>query len=323
MLRPLFFILFLTLTPFAAQAAPQKLKVVATFSILGDIVSHIGGDNIQLTTLVGPGADAHSFEPTPDTVKAVSDADLVIANGLGFEGWMGRLIVSSGYSGQVIIAAKDITPITTEEKLEMDPHAWQSVTNVIQYVANIRDALINADPAHSAKYKENTANYTRELNQLENWVQDQIASVPEDQRAVITTHDAFRYFGRYYGVRFLAPSGIVNEASPSAGSIARILDEMRREKISALFLEDISDNKVIKQLQQDGGAIIGGTLYSDALSPASGPAPTYIDMMHHNVSALVSAMKKNGTASSPSAATPEASPAPIQAILPQDQQLNQ
>ncbi len=300
MLRNLCLAMLLILAPTSAYAA--RLKVVATFSVLGDIVSNVGGDNIELTTLVGPNADAHSYEPTPDAVKAIGNADLVIVNGLGFEGWMGRLIASSGYSGPVIVAAKEVTSLNVGEKLEMDPHAWQSVTNVINYTGAIRDALNDADRGHSAKYKENAETYIRKLNELESWIQEQVASVPEGQRAVITTHDAFRYFGRYYGVRFLAPAGITNESSPSAADMAHIESLMRAQKIRAIFFENVSDDKIIKQLQQDSGAYIGGTLYSDALSPPTGPAPTYISMMKHNVAALVEGMKQNTPAPDPTEA---------------------
>lgn len=300
-MRHLLLALLLALAPSSAYAA--KLKVVATFSILGDIASRVGGDNIEVTTLVGPDADAHTYEPTPDAVKSIGSADLVIVNGLNFEGWMGRLIVSSGYAGPVVVAARNITPLNSGDKLEIDPHAWQDVANVISYVATIRDALIEADRAHSAKYKENANTYTRELEALETWVKAKIALVPADQRSVITTHDAFQYFGRYYGVQFLAPSGTGNDAAPSAATVARIIDQMRHEHVHALFLENVSDPKTINQLQQEAGAYIGGTLYSDALSSATGPATTYIAMVKHNVNQLVAGMLHNGQ--SPAQATAE------------------
>lgn len=305
-MRCLVLALLLAFTPSHAFAV-EKLKVVATFSILGDIVSRVGGDNIQLTTLVGPNADAHAYEPTPDAVKQLEDADLVIVNGVGYEGWIGRLIVSSGFSGPVIVAARDVTALNISEKLDVDPHAWQSVTNVMRYVANIRDGLIEADRTHSARYKENAETYIRELAILESWIKAQIEQIPEEKREVITTHDAFQYFGRYYGIRFIAPTGVTNESSPSAGAVARIEDQMRRENIRALFLENISDDKIIKQLKQDVEAYIGGTLYSDALSGPNGAAPNYIDLMKHNVTALVEGMKHNGklTAASPALQLPD------------------
>ncbi len=303
------FVLLLTLlasfTPSYAYAA--KLRVVVTFSVLGDIVSRIGGDNIEVTTLVGPNADAHAFEPTPEAVKALENADLVVVNGISFEGWMGRLIVSSGYSGPVVVAAKNVTSLAVNDKLDLDPHAWQSISNVQTYIDNIRDAFIEADRPHSAKYKENAELFARELQGLEYWIKQQINSVPEDKRVVITTHDAFQYFGRYYGVRFLAPAGVTNESSPSAANLAKIEDQMRKEQIRAVFFENVNDDKLMKQLQQDVGAFIGGTLYTDALSGPNGPAPTYIAMMKHNVTQLVAGMQHNGalTAASPTLQAPD------------------
>ena len=309
MFRSCILTLLLIFAPASAYAA--KLKVVASFSILGDIVSRVGGDNIEVTTLVGPDADAHTYEPTPDAVKALSNANLVIINGLGFEGWIGRLIVSSGYSGHVIVAAKEVTALTVSDNLDEDPHAWQSVTNVINYTGAIRDALSDADRGHSAQYKKNAEIYIHELNALEEWIQSQIATIEPKNRVVITTHDAFRYFGRYYNVTFLAPTGVTNESSPSAAAVAGIIDQMQTQQVRALFFENVSDDKIIKQLQHDGNAYIGGTLYSDALSAPNGPAPTYIALMKHNVTALVEGMRQNHVITAPKPPEDETSEQPI------------
>jgi len=302
MLRTITLTLLILVVPAAAHAE-KKLKVVTTFSILGDIVSNIGGDKIEVTTLVGPNADAHEYEPTPEAVKRVGDADIVIANGLGFEGWIGRLIVSSGYSGPVVIAAKNITAMNAGEKLETDPHAWQSVTNVINYTAAIRDGLIEADPAHSAQYKNNTENYLKELNSLESWINAQINTIPKEQRSVISNHDAFQYYGRYYGIHFIAPTNVSNSESPSAASVAHIVDVIRRDKIRAVFLENFGDDKIIRQLEQDAGAYAGGVLFPDALSTPAGPASTYVNMMKHNTKLLVDGMKHNGANVAPNEPT--------------------
>jgi zinc/manganese transport system substrate-binding protein len=295
MLRRLACVLLIALAPAPANAYGGKLRVVASFSILADMVKRVGGDNIELTTLVGPDADAHAFEPTPQAIRALEDADLVIVNGLNFESWMGRLIVTSGYSGPVAVAARDVTALNINDKLEIDPHAWQSVTNSLRYVANIRDALSDADRRHSARYKDNAEIYSRELKTLESWIQAQIESVPQDKRVVITTHDAFQYFARYYNVRFLAASGVTNDSNPSAAAIAKLIDQMRKEQVRALFFENISNDKLARQLEEEAGAHTGGTLYSDALSKAGGPATTYIDMMRYNVTQLVDGMMQNGT----------------------------
>ncbi|NBO18592.1 MAG: metal ABC transporter substrate-binding protein [Proteobacteria bacterium] len=207
--------------------ASDKIKVVASFSILGDIVKEVGGERIELTTLVGPGGSVHQYEPTPDAIKAVGNADLVIVNGINYENWMGRLVVSSGYSGQVVVAAKDITPLSVNDKLDMDPHAWHSVSNVKVYVANIRDALIEMDRRNSAKYKENAERFTEHLNTLEGWIKAEIAQVDESKRAVITAHNAFQYFGRYYGVRILSVGGTTHDSVPSAAELARAAAQIR------------------------------------------------------------------------------------------------
>lgn len=283
--------------------AAEKIRVVASFSILGDIVKEVGGERIELTTLVGPGASVHSYEPTPAAIKAVGNADLVIVNGISYESWMGRLVVSSGYSGQVVVAAKDITPLSVNDKLDMDPHAWHSVSNVKVYVASIRDALIEMDRRNSARYKENADRYTQHLDTLERWIKTEIAQVPDDKRVIVTAHNAFQYFGRYYGVRILSASGPTPDSSPSAADLAKLTDQMRRDQVRAIFLETMTDDSIAKQLQQDTGAILVGTLYADSLSGANGPAPTYIAMMRYNVSKLVEGMQQNGTISANATAT--------------------
>lgn len=293
MLRLALIALLIAFSPASAYAG--KLKVVATFSILGDLTAHVGGSDIDLTTLVGPDSSAHDYEPTPANIKALGDADLVIVNGISYENWIGRLIVASGYSGPIVVAGKNITPLNINDKLEQDPHAWQSLSNAKDYVRNIRDALIEADRPNSAKYKENTERYLKQIDEMEAWVVAEIAKVPPEKRMVITSHDAFQYFGRYYGVKFIAPASANNEASPSAASMAKIVDQMRKLNIRALFLENTGDGKLIKQLKNEGNAYIGGTLYSDALSLPGGPAPTYLDMFRHNVTVLTQGMMVNGT----------------------------
>lgn len=291
--------LLLALTPTRAYA--DRLNVVATFSILGDMVARVGGEHIELTTLVGPDADSHAFEPTPAALRAMKNADLVVVNGISYEGWIGRLIVSSGYSGPVIVAARDVTALTVNDRLELDPHAWQSVSSSLRYVANIRDGLIEADRGRSAKYKENAERYSRELQALEDWIREQIGQVPEEKRVVVTSHDAFQYFGRSYGVRFLSPDGVDGASGSSAARLARIVDRMRKDHIRAVFPGNTADDSMLAQLRQDAGAVIGGTLYPDALSAPGGPAPSYIAMMRHNVSRLVEGMQRNG----PSGGTPQ------------------
>jgi len=289
--RVLALLLFLSL-PAAAHA--EKLKVVASFSILGDMVHAVAGDNIALKTLVGPNGDAHVYEPSPDDAKAIASANLVIVNGLGFEGWLSRLIESSGYKGTVVIATSGIVPLPFKgEGLTQDPHAWQSLANARIYVGNIRDALIKADSKHTDSYRTNAARYLKQIEALDGWVWHEVAKVPASQRQVITSHDAFQYFSAAYSVRFIAPLGISTDAEASAADIAHLIDQIRAQKVRAVFMENITDTRLIRQLESDGGAYAGGTLYSDALSPEGGPAATYLALFKYNVEQLVAGMKHN------------------------------
>jgi len=278
----------------ALPAYGAPVKVVASFSIIGDMVHQVGGDNITLTTLVGPDGDAHMYQPTPADAKAIASADLVIVNGLGLEGWIGKLITSSGYTGDIVPAIRDVKPLSfSGEGLAQDPHAWQDVANAKRYVATIRDALATADPAHANDYRVNAARYTSELDALDGWVKSEIARVPVNSRKVITSHDAFQYYGKAYGVEFIAPLGLSTDSEASARDIAALIDQIRKAHVRALFLENMTDGRLMRQLETDGGAHIGGTLYSDALSTAGGPAPDYMAMMRQNTAALINGMLKN------------------------------
>lgn len=284
--------------PLSAAHAEGKLKVIASFSVLGDMVKNVAGDDIELKTLVGANGDAHEYQPTPASVKDISKADLVITNGLGLEGWLPRMIESSGYKGKIVEATTGIKPLKlAEEEGEQhggqDPHAWQNVANGKIYVTNIRDALIAADKVHADDYRKNAENYLKKLDNLDAWVKTEIAKVPAEKRKVISTHDAFQYFAKAYNVEFLAPQGLSTESQPSAADVAKLEDQIRAQKITAVFFENMTDSRLIKQLEKDAGAHVGGTLYSDALSAENEPAPNYIAMFKHNVPALASAMLKN------------------------------
>jgi zinc/manganese transport system substrate-binding protein len=282
--------------PYAARAQ-EKPKVVATFSILGDLARNVGGDRVEVSTLVGPDGDAHVYSPTPADGRRLAEAKLVIANGLKLEGWMGRLIKSSGTKARVIEGAKGVQPVKAEGEhghghphADIDPHAWQSVPNVKLYVANIRDGLIAADPAGKADYEASAAAYLAKLDALDTEVRAAVERIPLDRRKIITSHDAFGYFQMAYGIAFVAPQGVSTEAEASAKDVARIIQQIRREKIPAVFLENISDQRLVARIAKESGAKIGGRLYSDALSAEGGPAGTYIDMMRHNITALSAAL---------------------------------
>src|SRR5215213_5489194 len=279
-----------------AASAQDKPKVVATFSILADLANNIGGDRVDVATLVGPDGDAHVYSPTPADGRRLAGAKLVIANGFKFEGWMSRLIKSSGTKALVVEAAKGVEPIKAEEHgqdhghADVDPHAWQSVANVKRYVMNIREGLIAADPAGKAAYEANAAAYLERLDALDRDLKAAVEAIPRDRRRIITSHDAFGYFQKAYGVTFVAPQGVSTEAEASAKDVAKIIQQIRREKIPAVFLENVSDPRLVERIAKESGAKIGGRLYSDALSGQDGPAGTYIDMMRHNIRALSAAL---------------------------------
>jgi zinc/manganese transport system substrate-binding protein len=275
--------------------AQEKLPVVASFSILGDFVREIGGERVAVTTLVGPDGDAHVYSPTPADAKTVAGAKLVVVNGLKFEGWLTRLVKSSGTKATVATATTGITPLKMADDHGHghggeDPHAWQSVANAKLYVGNVRDALIAADPAGKATYEANAAAYQTKLDALEAEIKAAVARIPADRRKAITSHDAFGYFVKAYGIAFIAPQGVSTEAEASAKDVARIIRQIKAEKVPAVFLENITNPRLAEQIARESGAKIGGRLYSDALSGADGPAGTYIAMMKHNISQIEKAL---------------------------------
>jgi zinc/manganese transport system substrate-binding protein len=278
-------------------AAQEKLKAVATFSILADIVKNVGGDRVAVTALVGPNSDAHVYQPSPGDAKTLADAKVVFVNGLGFEGWMERLIKASGTKAAMVIASKGVKPRNLEAHADAyarqratDPHAWQAVGNIKLYVANVRDGLVAADPAGKAAYEGNAAAYLGKLDALDSEIKAEVAKIPADRRRIITTHDAFGYFAAAYGVAFIAPQGVSTESEVSAKDVARIITQIKRQNIPAVFLENITDDRLLKRIAAESGARVGGTLYSDALTDEKGPAATYIDMMRHNIRQLAAAL---------------------------------
>jgi len=280
------------LLPVGSRAAEKPLKVVATFSVLGDIVKTVGGDHIALTTLVGPDGDAHVFEPTPADAKAVAEADLVFVNGLGLEGWMDRLIQSAGYKGPVAVATSGVKSRVMEEDgaTVTDPHAWQDLGNGRLYVANVAAALAAADPKDADDYRAAAAAFTAAIDAKDRWVRAELTAVPDVQRRIITSHDAFGYFGAAYGISFLAPEGVSTDAEPSAAGMAQLVRQMKQENIRIVFFENMTSPKLVETLAKEAGARVGGTLYSDALSPPGGPADSYLKMFDNNVPQLKAAM---------------------------------
>lgn len=284
-----------------AAHAQNKLKVVASFSILADFAKNVGGDRVDVSMLVGPGGDAHVYTPTPADARNVAAAKLVIVNGLGFEGWLQRLVKAAGNKATVVTATKGITPRKNKadghkhthghsHDDENDPHAWQSVPNAKIYVANIRDALIAADAAGAETYRVNADRYLKKLDELEREVRQAVDTIPADRRKLISTHDAFGYLADSYGIAFIAPQGVSTESEATARDVARIVTQIKAQKIPAVFLENISDPRLMRRIAQESGAKLGGTLFSDSLTDEKGDAATYIEMIRHNIRTLANAL---------------------------------
>jgi zinc/manganese transport system substrate-binding protein len=287
-------------------AFAQKLKVVASFSILGDMVHNIGGDKISLTIVVPNQMDAHSFIPSPSDAKALKNASVVFINGIGFEGWIEKLINASGYKGNVVVASKGVSIIKAKENEEhesghneheehsghaSDPHAWQSLPNGEVYVKNISDELIKLDPANAKTYRENARSYIAQIRKLDEDIKKQISLVPVEKRKVITSHDAFGYFEKEYGIEFLSVVGLSTEEQPSAKKVQEIIQQVRENKVKALFIENISNPSIMQQIAKDGGGVIGGKLYSDSLSSKEEKANTYLNMLKYNANTLIEGIR--------------------------------
>lgn len=291
-------LLALLSAPLARAAA---LEVTTSFSILGDFVRQVGGDRVAVKVLVGPNEDTHGYQARPSDARAIGKSALVVANGLGFDDWIVRLARSAGFRGKVVIASANVRTLAMtpgdghssadrDEDGGTDPHAWQDVANAQRYVLNIADALVAVDPAGAAVYRANAERYTGQLKALDTEIRAALSSLPASQRKVVSSHDAFGYFARAYGIRFLAPVGVSNNAEPTAQGVAQLIRQVRAEKVPAVFLENIADPRLIERIRSESGARVGGTLYSDALSAADGAAPDYLAMMRHNLQRLMEAL---------------------------------
>ncbi|WP_192385531.1 zinc ABC transporter substrate-binding protein AztC [Mesorhizobium silamurunense] len=293
----------IALSAFATSSAfAAPLKVVASFTVIADFAKNVGGDRVDITTIVGPDGDAHVYEPSPADAVSMAKADVVLVNGLHFEGFLQRLVDASATKAEIVTLTKGVTPIdfkpefadadATEGagKTVTDPHAFQSIANARIYVKNIADAFCTADTAGCDSYKANAAAYTTKLDALEGEVKAAIQSIPAAKRVVITSHDAFGYFEHEYGLTFLAPQGISTDSEPSAADVAKLVEQVKQDKAAAIFIENITNPRLIEQIAGETGIKVGGTLYSDALSQPDGPASTYIDMMHNNITQIKGAI---------------------------------
>jgi zinc/manganese transport system substrate-binding protein len=292
--------------------AQEPLRVVASFSILGDMLREVAGDRIALRTVAGPNVDAHSFQPRPSDAEALRGAALAVRNGLGFDGWFDRMVRSANWRGRMVTATEGLTPRRMaahshghghgggqqqggqqqgQPRTVPDPHAWQDLRLGIRYVQAIAAALSGADAANATAYAAAAEAYIGRLTDLDAWVRAQVATVPEARRTVVTSHDAFGYFGSAYGIRFLAPQGVSTEAEPSAAEVARLIRQIRNQGITAVFMENMGNPATLQRLAQEAGVRVRGRLYADALSAPDGPAASYEAMFRHNVALLVPAMR--------------------------------
>lgn len=305
--------LLLSLLPALAMPsllrAQGPLRVVASFSILGDMIRQVAGDRIALRTVAGPNVDAHSFQPRPSDAEALRGAALAVRNGLGFDGWFDRMVRSANWRGRMVTTTEGLTPLRMaahsrghghshggrqqqgQPRTMPDPHAWQDLRLGIRYVQAIAAALGAADAANATVYATAAEAYIGRLTELDAWVRAQVAAVPEARRVVVTSHDAFGYFGAAYGIRFLAPQGVSTEAEPSAAEVGRLIRQIRSERITAVFMENMGNPATLQRLAQEAGVRVGGRLYADALSAPDGVAASYEAMFRHNVALLVPAMR--------------------------------
>ena len=274
-------------------AMAKTVDAVASFSILGDIVQEVGGEHVKVTTLVGPDGDPHSFEPSPKDSKAINASDVVFVSGLGLEGWIDRLVTASGYKGHVVTASEGVNSRKMEEdgKQITDPHAWNSMANGVIYATNVMNALIKADPEDADYFRQRGTAYIEQLQKLDAWAKTEFTGIPQSKRKVLTSHDAFGYFGQEYHVSFMAPVGFSTEAEASASGVASLIKQIKEEKVKTYFIENQTDPRLVKQIAAASGAQPGGELYPEALSGPQGPATTYIKAFKHNVETIVANMK--------------------------------
>lgn len=274
-------------------ALAKTLNVVTSFSILGDITQEVGGKNVNVTTLVGPDGDPHTFEPSPKDSAALSKADVVVVNGLGLEGWLDRLVKASGFKGTLVVASDGVKTHTLDEDGETvtDPHAWNSAVNGALYAQNILSGLVNADPQDKAALEASGKPYIAQLTELDAWAKARFSQIPQEKRKVLTSHDAFGYFGRAYGVEFLAPQGLSSESEASAAQVAALIKQIKADGVNTWFMENQLDPRLVKQIASATGAQPGGELYPEALSAKGGVADSYVKAFRHNVETIANSMK--------------------------------
>ncbi|WP_315920581.1 zinc ABC transporter substrate-binding protein AztC [Mesorhizobium sp. SP-1A] len=304
MLKAVALALAVSVITLSSSAFAAPLKVVASFTVIADFARNVGGDRVDITTIVGPDGDAHVYEPKPADAVAMAKADVVLVNGLHFEGFLKRLVDTSATKARIAELTKGVKPIEFKPEFAdsadhdhaetgheaIDPHAFQSIPNAKIYVKNIADAFCAADEAGCGTYRANAQAYTEKLDEMDAEVRSAIASIPQDKRVVISSHDAFGYFEHEYGLTFLAPQGISTDAEPSAADVAKLIEQIRKDKAAAIFVENVTNPRLIEQISSETGIKVGGTLFSDALSGPDRPASTYVDMMRNNMKQIKGAI---------------------------------
>lgn len=297
MSRYLYTILFATLSIAVAsgQSELQKYRVVSSASIFQDMAANIGGDYIESLSIVPVGGDPHIYKPTPDDATLVVKADLILVNGLTFEGWITKLVENSGTKAEIYTITEGIDPIRSAKyENAADPHAWMAASNGRRYIRNITDALKRLAPEHSEVFEENFVAYDRKLADIDQYIESQISRIPPAQRILITSHDAFAYFGRRYNVELNAIMGISTDAAPQTSDILRVSKAIKDSGVPAIFVESTINPKMLKQIADDNNVKIGGELFSDSLGDKDSHAPTYLDMLKHNTDVIVKALRGEG-----------------------------
>ncbi len=278
-------------------SAQKRLKVVATASMFEDMARVISGDQVDVISIVPVGGDPHIYEPTPRDARLVAEADLVLRNGLTFEGWLDELIANSGTKAKVVTITQDLKPIASDQYHNAtDPHAWMSARNGLQYIYNIHQALIQLDPEHEDIYTFNYGLYRQQLQDLDQWIRTEIEKIPATKRVLITSHDAFRYFGKEYGVRVEAALGTSTDAEVQTSDIVKLSNTIRETGVPAIFVESSVNPKLLQQVAQDNHVRIGGKLFSDSLGDKDSPAGTYLGMLRTNTETLVNALSAENPA---------------------------
>src|SRR6266576_4309759 len=293
-----------TLLSAGVAEAAERIKVVATFSVIGDMVANVAGDRVDLVTMVGPGGDTELFKPSLADGKSVAEAKIVFMNDLNdeFEPWLEPLLKRVKFGGIKIVVSRGVKTFTSSEERaprskaaeeEIDQHAWLDPKNGVVYVRNIAAALAKNDPANAADYRTRAAAYTKELQDLDAWAKAEMAIVPPPKRRILSSHDSLQYLAKAYGITMLSINGWTNNSEPSAAELASLTQKIRHDGIRELFLYIITDPRAMQQVAKETGAAVGGTLYGDALSKPGGEADTYLKMIRHDVTTLIAGMMKN------------------------------